>query len=161
LPELKSIKQEQFVRSYIKNKFNGSKAYKALHPNASDITCRSNSSSMLAEPEIQNRAKEILNQSNLSLDNILPTLAEEATSTKPFIIPTKANVIYIPDNATRLEAKKLLLKVHNVLNDHNVSTDARSIHINIDPARLSTMLDRLEALNTALDVTDTATVRDK
>lgn len=155
MPELKSIKQEQFVRAYIKNKFNGTKAYQELHPNSQNASSRANACELVAKPEIQERTKEILRENNLDIENVLPSLREDISSTKPLILTKNSTVVYVPDNATRLEAKKVLLKVAGVLNDKQTSTDARQINITLSNDKMQDVLSKLQALSSTMLSADT------
>ena len=162
MPTLKSIKQEQFCQTYIKHKFNGTKAYQELHPNAQYNTSRAEAATLLVKPAIQERTKEILRENNLDINNILPSLKEEITATKSILAKPNLKEYIVPDYPTRLEAKKTLLKVAGVLNNSAPSSISTNfVHINIDPGKLDTALKRLEALNSALDITEEAQFIDR
>lgn len=74
-------KHERFCQEYVKD-LNGSKAYKRAYPKASEGTCRSGATNLLAKPNIQTRISEIRSKDSkrleISKDMVIKRLADIA-----------------------------------------------------------------------------------
>lgn len=82
LPEDKplSIKEKMFIKEYVKNKFNATKAYHKVFPDANDSTCSTNSTRLVKRPRVQKaialEKERLFERENIELGFIVETLKE-------------------------------------------------------------------------------------
>lgn len=159
MPPLPNPKHELLARNLVKNNFNKMKAYEATY-NVSPATAEGNASSTIAKYGVDNRAREILEKrKKLSCEGVLNSLESDLKAKRA--IPTDKPLVYVRDNASILETKKTLLKIHGVLKSDggasNTFNDNRTLNTNVDKKTveaLGVIVGRLEKLadKTTLDL---------
>ena len=75
MPALKNMRQEKFIREYLKTDFNGAEAYRRVYPrHRPDIACVS-ACQLLRRPKVRERLQEvqeaIIKRSDITVDKIL------------------------------------------------------------------------------------------
>lgn len=137
-------------------------AYKMAFPLVTDDSARSGASRYIdKKPAIRQRAIDIVEQaSGLTLMDALRGVKEGLSSTYTNKFGVQS------DNATRLEATKLLLRIHGELKEHDTHTliDNRSIHIELSPEyidRVADVIQRFKDMKARPSVIDGEIVEDK
>ena len=119
-----TLKQEAFVREYIKNKGNGTQAILKTYNTTDPKTASVMAVETLASPSVREQLDKALAKERAKLDSVVDNIASIAVET-----PVKGF-----SGADVLEANKTLLKLHGVLTERKVTT---SYNINADLAKLS------------------------
>lgn len=102
-----TLKQELFVREYVKNNGNGAQAALKVYNTTDPNTARAIASENLTKPNVKQELDKILSQGKLELKNITSKLSEVIHET-----PAKGY-----SGADIMEAIKTGLKLHGVLTD--------------------------------------------
>jgi len=103
-------KEEMFVQSYLKHKFNGTQAYLEINPNVKVTSARVNASRLLANISIRLKISEELSKQGLGIENLITRL-KKLTEAFKFVNPA---VGYGVDNKTRLDTIKFLCQLHGL-----------------------------------------------
>jgi hypothetical protein len=138
------------------------KAYQAIKGCSYDVAHSNASAYMQANPQVRQKAIDLVEKiAGLTLKDALAGVKDGLGSTYVNRYGEQ------PDNATRLEATKLLLKLHGELQEKNTSDihiDNRSVHIELSPEylhMLNSVMDRFDRMKTEPDVIDGEIVRPK
>jgi hypothetical protein len=127
-------------------------------------TAEGNASKYLKEhPEIRQKAYDLV---QTSIGMTLPEVLEVVRQGTEAYYENKEGK-QLPDFTNRLEAAKLLLRLHNELQDKptsDIHIDNRSVHIELSPDyihMLNSTLDRFDRMNKEPDIIDGEIVRPK
>ena len=111
-------------------------AYKLTYPNSSHTNARTRAWELTStRQDIKARVAELLAVNKLTkLESVVNNVGELTQANK--VLPTKLGLIDTPDNSTRMEANKTLLKLHGALDSVQSTQDNRSVTINVTPQDL-------------------------
>ena len=157
---MSSVKDEIIAQALAQGLSNKD-AYKKGYPLVTDTSAEACSTRYLDKhPEVRQRAIDIVQEaSGLTLMDALNGVKEGLAST----VTNKFGTFN--DNTTRLEATKLLLRIHNELSDRpTIAIDNRSINICLTPEyidRVYQVLDRFKEMRSKPSVIDGEIVRSK
>lgn len=107
-----SAKHEAFCIEYVQT-WNASDAYSRVYKKATRESCYTNGSILLRNPKIQERIKEYLRTKQMTADEVLTRLADQARAThEPFVRITSEGFIYFDfSNPEALKHLHLIKKV--------------------------------------------------
>jgi hypothetical protein len=113
-----SNKAKLFLEEYVRNGFNGFKAYKTIYPNASDATAYARSSEMLKEEKCVKYLREYIDSLNVH------------RATAQAVINGICDIAFNMDNPDDLRLKALtqLSKILG-LEQMNINTNIKSVEI--------------------------------
>lgn len=147
---LPKIKEEMMSQALAKNGMNQTKSYNEVYQPKSDKYSAQNSSDLLTrKPYIKDRVKAILDETEAtSLQSLLSVKLPQLLNQSKILV-TKDGNIDVPDAPIQMEALKVGLKLHRVLEDDR--PDASSVIVtSIDADQMSKLIARLEDMNKAL-----------
>ena len=104
-----TVKQTKFVKEYVKNDGNGTKAALAAYNTTSEDVARSISSENLAKPSIRYEIDKALIKHNITMDAAVKPIADGLQATRA--IPTADGFVEGVDHTTRLKASGMALKL--------------------------------------------------
>ncbi len=151
-------KERVFVNEYLKTGNQTDAALKAY-----DLTSResagSRGSQIMARPNVQNRIQKVLERRGLSEDYSVRKL-KSLTNARKKLIHGKG-LVSVPDNPTRMEAVKTVLKLQGYLDANNV-VDNRQVTLNVsnEGGKMDEIIGRLQRLNEQLGVGQSGEVVD-
>lgn len=110
---LNNVKHECFIQALIRYKGNQTRAYLDTYPDASPESARRCAAFLLTKVDIRRRISAILEAQGLGLLDLNRQLKKLISADKAVLVDK--NIHYVPDNLTRLEALRMLFKLHGFL----------------------------------------------
>lgn len=113
-----SNKAKLFLEEYVRNGFNGFRAYKTIYPNASDATAQARSSELLKDPKCVRYLRDYIDSLNVH------------RATAQSVINGICDIAFNLDNPDELRLKALtqLSKILG-LEVQNINTNIRTVEI--------------------------------
>lgn len=136
MPRLKNTKHEIFAHNVVKTKGNQKQAYIATYPKSAEISAENNSTRLISNEGVRTRIQELLERTyGAKLDILLNKTLDLADADKKIILDKQ--LVDVPDNSTRLEAQKVLYKLHGLLipKSGDVNID-KAIVFNLNPEHI-------------------------
>ena len=143
-------KLKQFEDALIEHKGNQTKAYMAIHPNASARTASSNAISLIKRnPQVMVNIAQRMDDNKGSEDMLCQKLIKLVNCKKSIVVD---NTIHkVADNQTQLDSVKTALKLHGHLSTGvHISTDNRQVNISaesLDHRQLKSLSSKLTQLH--------------
>ena len=110
---LDNVKHECFIQALVRHKGNQTKAYLDTYPDASPESARRSAAFLLTKIDIRRRISGLLEAQGLGLLDLNRQLKKLIRADKAILIGK--DIHYVSDNATRLEALRMLFKLHGFL----------------------------------------------
>jgi hypothetical protein len=110
---LANAKHEIFCQELLKNKGHQTKAYMEVYPRAKPESARHGGSYLLRNVDIRSRVNELMEAQGLGLMDLMKKLHALTQSIK--FLKVNGYLQSAPDNATRLEAIRIALRIHGLL----------------------------------------------
>lgn len=104
-----TIKQKKFVKAYVENDGNGTKAALQVYNTTSEDVARSMSAENLAKPSIRDAVDAALIKHGITIEIATQPIADGLHATKT--IPTSDGFVEGIDHGTRLKASGMALKL--------------------------------------------------
>ena len=122
---LNNPKHELFAQALIKHGGHQTKAYLEVYPKSKYASARHSASLLLTNAYIRQRLNELLEQNGLALLDCIRKL-KNLTEAERFHHYKDGKAVMQPDNATRLQAVNMALKIHVLLGSSPVLTETES-----------------------------------
>lgn len=104
-----SVKQRKFVKAYVENNGNGTKAALEAYDTNSEDVARSMAAENLAKPTIRVAVEKALEKADITIEKAVQPIADGLQATKT--IPTTDGFVEGIDHGIRLKASGMALKL--------------------------------------------------
>lgn len=106
-----TVKQTKFVKEYVKNDGNGTKAALATYNTTNPEVANANSVENLQKPSIKQAIEQALVKHQITMDAAVQPIADGLKATRGFKADDDGDTVEVIDHATRLKASGMALKL--------------------------------------------------
>jgi hypothetical protein len=146
------IRHKKFARNLITTG-DATIAYKKTYPKASVLTAKNRSKVLLANPDVQDDIRKLLNYQGLTIEKLNSELIKIIENPDKEVITKCGDIVTLKDNSLKLQAIIHGHKLHGVTDKAVVNVDNRSVTINADPEQLNLVCDRMKEMGDMMNLT--------